>query len=451
MIDLVKRTRIVFWITVICVSLLIYFAIFGPLQSELKESIYQNITEISKSKLSSFENAVSGDIQVSGGLSSRTMIKNKIVEYNQGLIEMDELTEYTGPKYNDGASVLDNIVSAKRVVDHQVIASYSNPNKNVDMPMPEIKEKNPLSYDFILIGGDVFLRTVSPITLEKNELGVDIVFFDLTDQISSLNNKAYTCSIISQTEYDNLEKSGSAALTQGGLLSQKDFIYYVKPLGGSYYFQVKADKKIAFYDLNKLTLNILISYFIVFAGLYFTVYFYIVRYAKNRISSVEKSRDELQSLVYKDKMTGLFTKAYLEYWNSNIGKNYSKCCLVMADIDNFKMIIQGNGHLVGDEVIKTVSEVIRSSVREIDAVVRFGGDEFLILFADQDENDALNVIKDIKTRLTGIKSFIFEISISFGIGIIDSGNDFNSALQMADQRLNEEKNSRSIDWLKILG
>lgn len=454
MIDLIKRTRIVFWATVICMSLLICFGVFEPMRSELTKSIYQNITEISKSKFSSFENIVAGDVQGSIGLSSRSMIKNKIAEYNQGLIDMNELMEYTVPKYKDGASVLDDIVSAQRVVDHQIIASYLNPDGDFSIPMEDMQEKNQLSRDFIITGNKTFLRVDSPITLEGQELGVDIVLFDLTESISNLNNETYTSKIIGQAEFEKLAV-GSEIISQtpdSDLLNQGDFIYFIKPSGNSNYFMVKANRENAFFQLNRLSLNILISYLIVFAGLYFTVYFYIIRYAKHRISSAEKSRDEFQSLVYKDKMTGLYTRAFLEHWKTNECKKYSQCSLVMADIDNFKMIINGNGHLVGDEVIKAVSEIFRSSVREKGGtVVRFGGDEFLVLLAEMDENEALDIMKDVRSRLAEINEFEFQISISFGISKIESDIDFNSALQLADQRMLAEKNQRSIDWLKILG
>lgn len=453
MIALVKRTRIVFWITIIGMSLLIYFGIFEPMRSQLTESIYQNITEISKSKFSSFENIVAGDVQGSIGLSSRTMIKNKIEEYNQGIIDINELKEYTGPKYIDGADVLEDIVSAQRVVDNQIIASYTNPNKNVSIAMDEIEQKNQLSYNFIFIGSNTFLRVISPITSEGSELGIDIVSFDLTDKINNLNNETYTSEIIGQTEYTKLTKdSESITMTEDApLLNQGDFIYFTKPAGDSNYFKITVKRENAFSELNFLSLNILISYLFVFAGLYFTVYYYIIRFAKKQISSAEKSRDEFQSLLYRDKMTGLYTKAFLEHWKSNICKKFSKCSLVMTDIDHFKMINDENGHLTGDEVIKAVSKAFRSSIRERDAVVRFGGDEFLILLADMDEAETLDVMKTINLKLAEINNFSFQISISYGISKMESGIDFNSALQLADDRLFAKKSEQSIDWLKILG
>jgi diguanylate cyclase (GGDEF)-like protein len=453
MIALVKRTRIVFLATLAGMSLFLFFGVFEPMRSELSRSIYQNITEISKSKFSSFQNIVTGDIQGSVGLSSRTMIKNKIEDYDQGLIGMNELKEYTDPKYSDGASVLENIVSAQRMVDDQIIAAYSKADNAVNVPLDGIMQYNQLFYDFMIIGGDTFLRVSSPISVEGKILGVDIVIFDLTKKINELNNETYTSQIISQAEYEKIaEGSGIVDTAESALLlNQGDFIYFIEPAGDSNYFMVKVNGQNAFFQLNSLVINILISYLIVFAGLYFTVYFCIIRYANNRISSAEKSRDEFQSLVYKDKMTGLYTKAYLEYWKSNLCQIHSKCSLVMIDIDNFKMINDGNGHLSGDDVIKTVSEVFRSSVRETDIVIRFGGDEFLILLTDTDEIKALDIMKNISLKLDGIKDYGFKISISYGIGIIESGADFNSALQLAYDRMYEEKSKRSIDWLRILG
>ena len=125
---------------------------------------------------------------------------------------------------------------------------------------------------------------------------------------------------------------------------------------------------------------------------------------KEEINNLNSLIIELKnaSLLYKtksitDSLTGLYNRNGLI--NKVIEYGVRDYLLVNIDIDNFKLVNDIYGHHKGDEVLCRISEIFRQNVQSNDVVVRYGGDEFLILFVTKD-NDLVNrVINGMQKEL----------------------------------------------------
>lgn len=112
-----------------------------------------------------------------------------------------------------------------------------------------------------------------------------------------------------------------------------------------------------------------------------------------------KLRDTLFERAIRDPLTGLFNRRYLdetlvrELHHADRGK--SPLCVAMLDIDHFKIFNDENGHEAGDEVLKAVGEVLKSSTRVSDIACRFGGEEFVLILNDVDASTALQHVEQI--------------------------------------------------------
>ena len=120
-----------------------------------------------------------------------------------------------------------------------------------------------------------------------------------------------------------------------------------------------------------------------------------------------------------DPLTGLytrwfFTKSLKEEFEraKRYGTHFS---VIMADIDNFKVINDTYGHTVGDRVLEYVARVFTSNTRATDIVGRYGGEEFIVLLPNTDAKGATEVAEKLRRILKNNNPFPFPVTMSFGV------------------------------------
>jgi len=120
-----------------------------------------------------------------------------------------------------------------------------------------------------------------------------------------------------------------------------------------------------------------------------------------------------------DPLTGLHTRWYFitrlheEFERS---KRYNDSfSVIMADIDDFKKINDTYGHRIGDEVLKFIASVLRSSTRASDIVGRYGGEEFIVILPSTTKENAAKVAEKILYQIVETNPFEFRVTMSFGV------------------------------------
>jgi diguanylate cyclase (GGDEF)-like protein len=137
-----------------------------------------------------------------------------------------------------------------------------------------------------------------------------------------------------------------------------------------------------------------------------------------------------------DPLTGLLNRRGLDEWvQAHAGLTGT---VLFIDIDGFKEVNDGGGHAAGDDVLSIVARIIRHSVREQDAVSRFGGDEFVVVVLGSQSDSA--AIADIVARISSAVGFLLplgaesdtRIGISIGLAAVTPDLPFSEALKAAD-------------------
>jgi two-component system cell cycle response regulator len=128
-------------------------------------------------------------------------------------------------------------------------------------------------------------------------------------------------------------------------------------------------------------------------------------------------------------------------------RNEQELSLIMMDIDNFKKLNDGYGHVMGDEVIMGVSRIILASIRQTDMAARYGGEEFVVLLPGANTEVAMTIAERIRKSVEAA-SFSFEdmsasVTISLGIAEFNPAKDVNSQalIENADKALYISKRS----------
>ncbi|MBC7086984.1 MAG: GGDEF domain-containing protein [Tissierellales bacterium] len=162
------------------------------------------------------------------------------------------------------------------------------------------------------------------------------------------------------------------------------------------------------------------------------------------------SADELNNKASLDFLTGAYNRIYIQNTlPSDIYKsaiNNSPISVIMADLDNFKNINDSFGHLVGDEVLKSFTNLVKIHIRENDWIARFGGDEFIIVLNNTNLENAYKVAERIRTNLENTKitynDIQIQITASFGVYEIEEDevkDDYHKAIEKADLELLKAK------------
>ncbi|MHB1614973.1 MAG: sensor domain-containing diguanylate cyclase [Actinomycetes bacterium] len=135
------------------------------------------------------------------------------------------------------------------------------------------------------------------------------------------------------------------------------------------------------------------------------------------------SRSALQALAAQDPLTGLLNRRYgeirLAEEMARSLRTSTPIAVVMLDIDHFKAVNDAYGHLSGDRVLKAVATIAASALRQGDALVRFGGEEFLGLLPGADVADALEIAERIRAAITArpvrIGGLSVAVTVSAGV------------------------------------
>ncbi|MBK7949506.1 MAG: GGDEF domain-containing protein [Deltaproteobacteria bacterium] len=124
-----------------------------------------------------------------------------------------------------------------------------------------------------------------------------------------------------------------------------------------------------------------------------------------RTAELRAANARLEGLSRQDGLTGLGNRRAME---ERLGEIHGMACrygnpyaLILIDIDHFKLFNDSQGHLAGDEVIRSVSAALREAVRAVDSVYRYGGEEFLILLPETDGHGAALVTERVRAAVAG--------------------------------------------------
>jgi len=145
-----------------------------------------------------------------------------------------------------------------------------------------------------------------------------------------------------------------------------------------------------------------------------------------------------------DPLTGLFNRQALTLRGAELVEQArvtdTPIAVMIGDLDHFKRVNDRHGHLVGDEVLREVANTLRTTLRTLDHVYRYGGEEFVVLLPGNGQADALAAAERLRLAVTGSHPAGLGMTMSFGVGVSE-GHDagFDELLFAADRALYRAK------------
>lgn len=165
---------------------------------------------------------------------------------------------------------------------------------------------------------------------------------------------------------------------------------------------------------------------------------------EKNLKALEIEKTEYEKSSKEDPLTGCLNRAgfssILMREQENLVKNDSPVSFVILDIDHFKHINDQYGHSVGDEVLVNLCKLIQSKIRNTDALVRWGGEEFVILCSDTPIQNAQFLAEKLRMAIENTQLIKQQqVTCSFGIAEMVAGEDPKRLSERADKALYASK------------
>ena len=149
--------------------------------------------------------------------------------------------------------------------------------------------------------------------------------------------------------------------------------------------------------------------------------------------------------LYTDPVTNVFNRRFCD---ECVGEIREQDAVVMLDLDNFKRVNDGYGHLIGNEVLQAVAATLSLCVRKSDAVIRYGGDEFILILRDIPRDSLHSKLERIREAICNI---VIErkpdIRLSASLGSVWGKGKVTEQIEAADQFMYQAKKEKNCVYI----
>ncbi|NMB02114.1 MAG: diguanylate cyclase [Firmicutes bacterium] len=151
--------------------------------------------------------------------------------------------------------------------------------------------------------------------------------------------------------------------------------------------------------------------------------------------------NSLREMVYRDSLTGLHNRRYLESQTPELESDeYLPLSVIIGDVNGLKIINDSMGHEKGDEYLKRAAQAFREVARPKDLVIRWGGDEFVLVLPRTDSQEAQGICARISSVSSDAKNGVITPSIALGCATRTSLEEsISHVLREAETRMYQQK------------
>ncbi len=179
----------------------------------------------------------------------------------------------------------------------------------------------------------------------------------------------------------------------------------------------------------------------------------IYQHLRLRTIQRELAEQQIEAEVFRrmamfDPLTGLYNRRFAEQrLKAEIARSERRglsMIVVLLDLNDFKKINDGHGHLVGDQVLKEFAKCLTSSTRGSDLAVRWGGDEFMLLLLDCGVEQLSLVLQRLDGFSVEVRGNRLPVLFSVGWKSYEPGDDFECLIEEADRNLYSHKAAAKV-------
>lgn len=172
---------------------------------------------------------------------------------------------------------------------------------------------------------------------------------------------------------------------------------------------------------------------------------YVMYEVNNKIKESNLNEKKARELAYTDSLTELPNRLLMSDIFEKMRKNYERTgktfAISIIDIDNFKNINDTKGHAFGDKVLQKLSKLFLQCLSSEDFICRFGGEEFLIFFAEENINIVCDKAKMICEKVKENDFYGEKVTVSIGVSVFNDNYTMIENISFADEAMYAVKNT----------
>lgn len=428
-----------YFIFIILLIILLFSIVFLPVRMQLKQQAVENYNLLAESKLQTISELISAATSSARSLSSRTAIRDLILEHKNREITWSELEEKTHANYIDGIKPIQNLEFAVRYVGNNPLVEYHRVEADISNYTGLFGHSKEVRYKFETQAGDTRIIAYSPILYQNELIGSDVIVVNITEQMQGLAQDGFQVEIL-KPQSPLLKNLEPQKIYEKMEINQHKYICVAKPIHGDYFVFVSKLTNDAFQSVNRVCVTGVIGFAMGLLLIFFVLQVSLVNIANGVIQEVKGSRDTYMNYANFDALTGAYTRVFFDTWmedkNEAFGSN--EYVIGMVDVDRFKIINDTCGHETGDEVLKFITDILMTTLRENDFVFRFGGDEFVVIFENINTERVARIFSRIEKVIEESNPFEFDISISYGIEAVKSLENIYDSIRDSIRRADEK-------------
>ncbi|MBQ8305401.1 MAG: diguanylate cyclase [Blautia sp.] len=161
-----------------------------------------------------------------------------------------------------------------------------------------------------------------------------------------------------------------------------------------------------------------------------------------RMQYEQEEKEHLQEMAYKDYLTGLYNRNFLEFWDADVlpGVEFP-LQFISVDVNNLKKINDNYGHKQGDQLLLTMTALLRRYFAgETDSLIRMGGDEFLVIVPGISQDEARRRMEDLRKEASRLSIEEYPVTFAYGICEMQEDSfDFEEGLRQSDMEMLKDK------------
>ena len=159
-----------------------------------------------------------------------------------------------------------------------------------------------------------------------------------------------------------------------------------------------------------------------------------------------RQRLQLMQLATRDPLTGAGNRRALENKMRHVVNVHKRTktpvSMLLMDLDHFKLVNDRHGHAAGDEILRSITEIVNLRIRVTDSLYRIGGEEFVVVFDGQDLHRAAHLAEQLRTIIEANELVPdHSVTVSVGVAELKEGESGNDWLHRADEALYRAKRS----------